>query len=186
LDIVQVNAAGRIPTLVNGQADMMLGGFAIVATRAMSVWFTIPFTNGQTAVIAPAERKIATMADLGGLRVGVVRGNTQDVTITALAPPTCTLVRFDDDAASIAALISGQVDATVAGVGVAGATARANPSKHIEIKLQLRQNPMGIGIRRGNADLLQWVNTFIFNIKYTGELQAMHAKYDLPFNLPVF
>jgi polar amino acid transport system substrate-binding protein len=186
LEIVQVNAPGRIPTLVNGQADIMMGALAILATRAMSVWFTIPYSSGPTALIAPASRNLKTVADTAGLKVGVVRGSTQDAIITALAPPTCNLVRFDDDAASIAALISGQVDATVAGVAVAGATAAKNPDKHIEIKVQLRQNPLGIGVRRGSADLLQWMNTFIFNIKYTGELQAMHEKYGLPYNLPTF
>ncbi len=186
LQIVQVNAQSRIPTLVNGQADMMLGGFAILATRAMQVWFTIPYSSGPTALIAPASRDIKTVADTAGLKVGVVRGSTQDAIITSMAPPTANLIRFDDDAASISALISGQVDATVAGVAVAGATAAKNPDKHIEIKVQLRQNPLGIGVRRGNTDLLQWLNTFIFNIKYTGELQALHMKYGLPYNLPIF
>jgi polar amino acid transport system substrate-binding protein len=186
LEIVQVNAASRIPTLVNGQADIMMGALAILATRAMQVWFTIPYSSGPTGIIAPATTKIATIADIANLRVGVVRGSTQDVIITAAAPPTAHLIRFDDDAASISALISGQVDCTVAGVAVGRATAAKNPDKHIEFKLALRQNPLGIGVRRGNTDLLQWMNTFIFNIKYDGSLEAFHAKYNLPYSLPIF
>jgi polar amino acid transport system substrate-binding protein len=186
LEIVQVNAASRIPSLLNGQADMMMGALAILATRAMQVWFTIPYSSGPTGVIAPASRKITSLDDLAGLTIGVVRGSTQDAIITAMAPPTAHLVRFDDDAASISALISAQVDATAAGAAVAGATAAKNPDKHIEMKLALRQNPLGIAVRRGNSDLLQWLNTFIFNIKYDGELPALHVKYNMPYGLPTF
>ena len=186
LEIVQVNAASRIPTLVNGQADIMMGALAILATRAMQVWFTIPYSSGPTGIIAPASTKIAAVGDLANLKVGVVRGSTQDVIITAVAPPSARLIRFDDDASSISALISGQVDCTVAGVAVGRATAAKNPDKHIEFKIALRQNPLGIGVRRGNTDLLQWLNTFIFNVKYNGELEAMHVKYNLPYGLPVF
>jgi polar amino acid transport system substrate-binding protein len=61
-----------------------------------------------------------------------------------------------------------------------------NPEKHIEVKVGLRENPLAIGVRRGNVDLLQWLNTYIFNIKYDGELAAMHAKYNMPYSLPIF
>jgi polar amino acid transport system substrate-binding protein len=186
LEIVQVTAPGRIPVLVNGQADMMLGGFAIVATRALQVWFTIPFASGKTGVIAPASTRINTLEDLAGMKVGVVRGSTQDVTITDMAPKTANIVRFDDDAASIAALISGQVDATVAGAIVAKATRAKNPDKRIELKVTLRENPLGIGVQRGNIDLLLWLNTFIFNLKYDGTLAALHKKYDIDYGLPIF
>jgi polar amino acid transport system substrate-binding protein len=186
LEIVQVNASSRIPTLVNGQADIMLGGFAINASRAMQVWFTIPFASAPTALIAPESTKIGSIAETAGKRVGVVRGSTQDSIISAAAPPTTNIVRFDDDASSIAALISGQVDATVAGVAVGRATAAKNPDKHIVIKQELRQNPLGIGVRRGSIDLLLWLNTMIFNLKYDGELEAFHKKYQIPYSLPVF
>ena len=186
MEVVQVTAPARIPTLVNGQADIMLGGFAIVATRALQVWFTIPFTSGKTGVIAPHSTRINTIADLVGMKVGVVRGSTQDAAISAVAPPGTNLVRFDDDAASISALISGQVDATVAGGTIAKATRAKNPDKGIELKVTLRENPLGIGVRRGNVDLLQWLNTFIFNLKYDGTLEALHKKYDVDYGLPIF
>jgi polar amino acid transport system substrate-binding protein len=186
LEIVQVSQASRIPTLLNGQADIMLGGFAILATRALQIWFTNPYTSSDVGLIAPAGARIASVADTAGLRVGLVRGSSQDMTFTPIAPPTCTIIRFDDDAASVAALVSGQVDATAAGAIIAQVTSEKNPGKHIEFKLKLRDNPIGIGVRRGNIDLLQWLNTYIFNIKYDGELAAIHAKYKMAYSLPIF
>ena len=41
LEIVQITAPARIPTLVNGQADIMLGGFAITAPRTADGAFAL-------------------------------------------------------------------------------------------------------------------------------------------------
>ena len=46
----------------------------------------------------------------------------------------------------------------------------------------------GIGIRRGETDKLQWLNTFVYTIKNNGELDAISRKWrGLPLeDLPVF
>ena len=68
----------------------------------------------------------------------------------------------------------------------AGTMAKQNPDSHLEIKLAIRDNPLTVGVRRGQQDLLNWLNTFIFYLKYSGELEAMHKKYEIPYSLPVF
>ena len=52
----------------------------------------------------------------------------------------------------------------------------------------LRPLHFGIGIRRGQIDLLQWLNTFVYTIKNNGELDAISRKWrQLPLEvLPVF
>ena len=51
----------------------------------------------------------------------------------------------------------------------------------------LRELHFGIGVRRGQTDLLQWLNTFIYAIKNNGELDAISRKWrELPLgDLPV-
>jgi polar amino acid transport system substrate-binding protein len=52
----------------------------------------------------------------------------------------------------------------------------------------LRPLHFGIGIRRGQVELLQWLNTFVYTIKNNGELDAISRKWrELPVGeLPVF
>src|SRR3546814_2934149 len=57
----------------------------------------------------PAEAEVSSPDDIGDLVVGVARGTTQDIELTALAPDA-TITRFDDDATAAAAYLSGQVD----------------------------------------------------------------------------
>ena len=40
-------------------------------------------------------------------------------------------------------------------------------------KFALRHQPNGITLRRGQTDLLQWTNTFVYFIKNNGELDAI-------------
>ena len=60
-----------------------------------------------------------------------------------------------------------------------------DPGKNYETKLVLRPLHFGIGIRRGNTDLLQWLNTFIYAIKNNGELDAISPQMARPAIRPV-
>ena len=55
--------------------------------------------------------------------------------------------------------------------------ARARKGEEYEQKFPLRAAHFGIGIRRGNPELLQWLNTFVYSIKNTGELDAISKKW---------
>lgn len=185
LEIVQVTGPSRIPTLLNNRADVMIATFAPTPERALQVSFSSVYSDVQQVILAPESRNIKKVADTAGLKIGVVRGNTQDVAFTPIAPPGCTILRFDDDAGVMQALLSGQVDGMVTGSVTSAVIARQNPDKKLEIKLAIRDNPLTIGVRRGQQDLLNWINTFIFYMKYSGELEALHKKYDIPYALPV-
>ncbi|NIO07526.1 MAG: transporter substrate-binding domain-containing protein, partial [Deltaproteobacteria bacterium] len=45
-----------------------------------------------------------------GYKVGVPRGTTQDITFSEMAPEGVTIIRYEDDATTFQALLSGQVD----------------------------------------------------------------------------
>lgn len=186
LEIVPVTGPSRIPTLLNNRADIIVATFAPTPERALQVAFSNPYSDVQQVIVAPVTKTIKTVADTGGLKVAVVRGNTQDIAFTPIAPPNCTILRFDDDSSANQAMLSGQVDALVTGSVFAALMAKQNPDKNLEIKLSIRDNPLAIGVRRGQQDLLGWINTFIFYMKYSGELEAIHKKFDVPYSLPVF
>lgn len=73
------------------------------------------------------------------------------------------------------ALIAGQVDGIVTSGGLGVAVASKVPT--LENKFIVAQAPMGIGLKRGDPDLLHWLNTEIFMLWTTGELQALQKKW---------
>ncbi|MFP5407651.1 MAG: transporter substrate-binding domain-containing protein, partial [Gammaproteobacteria bacterium] len=110
LEIVPTTGANRIPFLLTNKADIVISSLSITPERAKVIAFSVPYAAIQAVVGAPASMKIASMQDLAGKTVISTRGTTNDIAITKLAPPGTNIVRFDDDATSITAVISGQAD----------------------------------------------------------------------------
>jgi polar amino acid transport system substrate-binding protein len=188
LELVAVTGPNRIPYLLSGKVDMLIAAFGITPERARQVMFSIPYSSIDIMLVATKDKKITGPEDLKAFKIGVPRASTPDAAVTALAPPGTRIMRFDDDATTAQALLSGQIDAT----GLATTTLKAfiamNPAANYEAKFALRHQPNGITLRRGQFDLLQWVNTFIYFVKNNGELDVFYRKWlDGPMpDLPVF
>jgi polar amino acid transport system substrate-binding protein len=187
-DIVGVTGPNRIPYLLTNKVDVLIATFGITPERAKQVQFSIPYSSIDILVLADKDQKVTSPAELSGKRVAVTRASTQDTALSAAAPKDAQLMRFDDDATAAQALLSGQVDAMGVSSVVAAQIQKQNPAKGYEVKFVMRRQPNGVAIRRGQADLLQWVNTFLYFVKNNGELDAIHQKWfaaPLP-TLPVF
>jgi len=149
----------------------------VTPERAKSVAFSIPYGTLKAVIFGPKSVAIKSMADLKGKRIGVARGNIMDIELTATAPEGTIFQRYDDEASSNAALLAGQVDA----IGIPDHTGvlltKQNPDKQLESKFVTRLSPYGIGIKRGDSDLLQWLNTFVFFHKNNGDLAKIYEKW---------
>ena len=134
-------------------------------------------------VFAPSTTDISSPVDLSGMTVGVTGGSLEDLEITDAAPDDAKIVRFGDNAATLSAFTSGQVQVLVTGNTAAASLTDADPSLDLERKYIIKDSPCFIGVKKGNEDLLRWVNVFILHKKLGGELNAISQKW-LGQNLP--
>ncbi|MCC7275148.1 MAG: transporter substrate-binding domain-containing protein [Alphaproteobacteria bacterium] len=188
LEIVPVTGPNRVPFLLTNKVDVVIATFGITPQRALSVSFSNPYVALSLVVLGPKDKPITSMAQTKGHRVGITRGTTQDLDFTRLAPEGSQITRFEDDATTTAALLSGQVDIIATADLLATEIAKRNPQKNLEIKYTIRLSPGAIGVRRNEADLLQWVNTFVYFHKLNGDFARLFEKwagYKMP-ELPVF
>lgn len=175
LEILDQVSQARIPNLTSEKVDILISSFGITAERAKAVMYTNAIYVDEQMVIAPAGAEMASLEDLVGKRVGVTRSTTNDTLITEKAIEGTNIQRFEDDAATNQALFSGQVDAIVS--GVAAANAINKETDQFQRKFAVRQSPMGIGVRRGDFDLHQWLNTEIMLLWNSGEIQAAQEEW---------
>lgn len=173
LEIVPVSSASRIPTLVAKRADIVVSTLSITAERAQTVAFTIPYAALEFTVVAPKSASIKTPNDLAGKRIAVVRTGVAEPMIVKAAPSSATIQRFEDDGSINQALMSGQVDAIATGFLVPSQLNKLRPGMDYENKITLSRAHFGIGVRRDAAELLQWLNTFIYTIKTNGQLNII-------------
>jgi len=187
-ELVPVTAQNRIPFLLSNRVDMVVSLFSITPERAKQVSFSIPYGFEASVLVAPKELNLNRLEDLSGLRVAVPRGTGQDEMLTEANIPNVNIMRYDDESAAVQAMLSGQVDVLGTGSLVHQQMNARQPGKDYENKITLRSFHQGVAVRRGETDLLQWLNTTIYYMKNTGELNAIRGKHlnqTLP-ELPTF
>ena len=177
VELVTVNSPGRIPALLSNRVDMVVAIFSITAERALQVSFSIPYAGQSAVLIAPKTANIKGPDDLKSLKVGVTRGALEDGALTQMNPAGMNLLRFDDGPSVSQAMLSGQIDAMGGGDYGEVYLRKGAKGEEYEQKFPLRAAHFGIGIRRGNPDLLQWLNTFVYQIKNSGDLDAISRKF---------
>lgn len=183
LKLVPVTGPNRIPFLLTDKVDLLVASLAITPERAKQVQFSKPYAAATIVLFGSKKANIKGPADLKGQRVGVARASTQDIALTAVAPPGTEIRRFDDDASGMQALMSGQIDALGCSTTVAAQIAKRAPANTYEEKFVLRQQVMGVAMRPGQTELLKAVNDFIDHNKANGELNKLYQKWlgtDLP------
>ena len=177
LELVPVVSKQRIPFLETDKVDLVISTMGANPERAKSIWFSAAYAPFYSGAFAGKDMAISSVADLAGKKIGLTGGTLEDLELTKIAPDGAEIVRFGDNAATLAAFTSGQVDVLVSGNMVALQAAESNPEMGIETKFILKESPSFIGVKKGNFDLLQWVNVFILHKKLGGELDEISVKW---------
>lgn len=183
MEIVSTNGANRIPFLMSNRADLIMSALSITDERKKIIAFSLPYSGTTTYVAAPRDMKITSFADLAGKRIAVTRGTTNDKDLTAAAPAEAEVVRFEDEATTMTAVVSGQLDIVAQAQTLLDLINQKNPSKNLEAKLPLRTAPMGVGMRKEDVELKKWVDEWVRKNVANGKLQAIYRQFqgtDLP------
>ena len=177
VELLPVISANRIPYLQTKKADLVISTLGKNAERERVIDFTAAYSPFFQAVFAAKNLKVDSFADLAGKSVGVTRGAMEDQELTKVAPTSANVRRFEDNNATVAAFISGQVDTIATGASVAGNMMANNPRLNTEYKLLLKESPNFIGVAKGEDALRTKVNEIIAAAIKNGDIDAMSKKW---------
>lgn len=166
----------RVPYLITNKVDLIINIFGANPSRAQSVSFSIPYAPFYIGIFGPKNLPVKNAKDTSGYKVGLSRGTTMDLTFTPMAPKDTKIIRYEDDATSLQAYLTGRVDMIATGNLLALEYSKKRPGK-FALKFLLRISPGHIGVRRHEPDLLQWVNTAIYYHKLNGDLNKLSLKW---------
>ncbi|MET4636387.1 MULTISPECIES: transporter substrate-binding domain-containing protein [Kaistia] len=179
VEIVPVNNASRAAALESGRVDMLIAQMTATPARAKTFLMTNPYGAYEMRFVAGKDTKITSLEDLAGKRISVPKGSTQDIAVSGYGIKGLEVVRFDDDALAMQALISGQVDATAAVAAVANDVIKKQNLSNLEVKSDLPIFTLywSMAVRKDATELHQWLNNFIYYQEVTGNLGALHEKW---------
>ncbi|MBC7391863.1 MAG: transporter substrate-binding domain-containing protein [Variovorax sp.] len=183
LEIVPTTGANRIPFLQTDKADIVISSLSITPEREKVVDFSIPYAGIAAVVGAPKGMAITSAADLSGKKVISTRGTTNDQEITKILPKDATIVRFDDDATSITAIVSNQADIFATAPSLLKTINEKNPAKQMEVKFVMKVNMLAVGFKKGETKLKDKVDAWVRTNLKNGKLNAIYKKFhgaDLP------
>lgn len=177
LELVPVTSANRIPYLQTRKADLVISTLGKNPEREKVIDFSAAYSPFFQAVFAPKSTAIKGVGDLAGKSVGVTRGAIEDMELSKIAPSSADIKRFEDNNATVAAFVSGQVQVIATGASVAGNMMARNPNLGAEYKFVLKDSPNFIGIAKGEDKLKAKVNEIIAGAKAAGDLDTMAKRW---------
>lgn len=172
-ELVSVPSSDRIPALTSGKVDLLISTLGKDAEREKTIDFSIAYAPFFSGVFGPERVNIAKAEDLAGKTIAVTRDTIEDAVLTKLAPPTATIKRYEDNAATEVAYLSNQAELVATGNVVAAEMLAKSPLKKTVIKFLLRNSPCYIGVRKGESDLLARINQIVAAARNDGVLDKI-------------
>jgi len=177
IEFIPTKWAGIIPSLLTGKFDVLIGGMTIRPDRNLKVNFTMPYDySGQTIC---AHKSLAA-----GFKT-VEDFNRPDVTISARLGsssvpaikrhmPKAKLRLFDDEAQAYQELLNGNVHAVVGSLPMPAYQAIKYPDKLFAITDPFTRELIGIAVRKGDFDTINYLNNWIATVGAEGWFEDRH------------
>ena len=176
-ELVPVTSTNRIPFLTTGKVDIVISSLGKNAERAKVIDFTQAYAPFPKSVYGPKDASIKKPADLAGKTIGVTRGSTEDLALSAVAPASATIKRYEDNNATAQSYLIGQVQLVTVGNIVANAVNERTKLRQLDLKFPVEDTPCCVGVAKGEPALLDKVNAAITKLKTDGRLNDLSQRW---------
>ena len=179
VQLVQVNSADRVPYLLTGKADLMMGALTRTPARAQVIDFSLPIQTEAISALVKDGSSFKTMQDLNSANVKLieVRGTTP-VDYVKQNLPKAQVTLFDNYPDAVRAFEQGRGDAIVDVVDYLGTYTKNYPAKTRTIADKNAEVDYdAIGLAFGNEPLKSWLNVALYELETDGFLNDTYKKW---------
>jgi polar amino acid transport system substrate-binding protein len=175
IELRVVEANQREPALESGQVDLIVRTFSITCERKEKVDFSTTYFYASQRILTRKGSRISSAADLPGKRVCSVSGTTSLNRVFELDPRP-TLIGVTSWTDCLLMMQQGQVDAISTDDVVLKGLARQDPDLDV-VGESLGVEPYGVGVRKGNDDLVRFVNGVLEEIRADGTWERLYDRW---------
>lgn len=178
-EFVLVEAANRAEYLVSNKVDIILANFTVTPARKEVVDFANPYMKVALGVVSKDGGVITDIEQLKGKTLLLNKGTTADAYFTKNYPDIKTL-KFEQNTETFEALRDGRGDALAHDNTLLFAWAKENPGFTVGIKNLGDQDTIAPAVKKGDTELLNWLNAEIQKLGKEGVLKQAYDKTLLP------
>jgi len=178
VEFIQTSWPSIVTDLLSDDYDIIISGLTLTPQRALLINFSEPYSHSSSVLIAGRKLagKLQTKKQFNSkkITIGVVKNSISEELLQQQFPQA-TLKAFDSESQAIAALLDGKMYAMMSSTPRTGYLL----SRHDKELFQPFSKPFsihaeGFGIRKGDADLLNYLNTWIQYYTQNGWLSQRH------------
>ncbi|MEV6251935.1 glutamate ABC transporter substrate-binding protein [Nocardia sp. NPDC051911] len=175
IEFRSLGSAERETALQNRTVDLVAKTMTINCERREKVTFSTVYLRANQRVLAVKNSGIRSLADLAGRRVCIVSGTTS-LEHMRRDQPAATILTVPSWADCLVVLQQRQVDAVSTDDAVLAGLAAQDPYTEL-VGGSISEEPYGIGITKGNDDLVRFVNGTLERIRNDGTWVGLYQKY---------
>lgn len=182
-EVMNLTWGDRIPSLVSGKTDVVIGSTSDTLERAKSVAFSSPYFVFKFQVISKKDSGINSFNDLKDVKVGAALGTTYETEYLAYAEKNgwgkSNYTSFKSENDAYLGLYQGKVDAVI------------STNTNIATKLQTKEfkdyvagpfvpnydDVVGIIVKRSELAWLNYINLFLVHQIRDGKMNERHKQH---------
>ncbi|MFZ7317575.1 cysteine ABC transporter substrate-binding protein [Avibacterium avium] len=176
---VLVEAANRVEYLQSNKVDIILANFTVTPARKEVVDFAKPYMQVALGVVSKNGAVITDINQLEGKTLLVNKGTTADAYFSKHYP-NIKLLKFEQNTETFEALRDGRGDALAHDNTLLFAWAKENPGFTVGIKTLGDQDFIAPAVKKGDTELLTWLDQEIEKLGKEGVLKQAYDKTLLP------
>ncbi|MTH78412.1 transporter substrate-binding domain-containing protein [Paracoccus aestuariivivens] len=176
-EFFRITGQNRIPSLTTGQVDFLVPSMTVTEERAQVIQYVLPYSSNDITVWARKDAKITGNDDLADYVIGVNRGSAFEPILSEVAPKGTQIRGFEDDASTVQAMLSGQVDAIVGSKTYGIVIDTTGRGEAYEAKYKVADNIQAMAVRKGDQEMLAFLNDFVQRNTENGKLDALYKKW---------
>ena len=172
---IEAISDNRIPFLEDGTADLILSTMTINEERVGQIAFSDPYFIARGRVLVPGDSDITGVGDLAGKNVCTALGSTYEANLKEQAPDA-KLKLVDSYSECLELIQNGAVDAvSTDDVILTGMIIQDDTLKLVGE--ELTQEPYGAGIKKGDTQMVEFVNGVFQGLKDDGTWAKLHEEW---------
>ncbi len=181
LEKVAVRNAERIPALQQDRVDLVASGMTRAENRMRDIGFSVAYLVSPHKVLIRADSGIATVKQLSGRKLALVKSASVDAELKA-AVPNLEIVLFDDYAACFSALKDRHVDGFLADevLLLSFAHKSGSPGAFTLIPDYILPRTAGFGLKKDEPRFKARVDEILLALEASGEAAKIFNAWFAP------